>query len=151
MSLEEHGMHPADKEHANFVSAVIARSLAEAKQYSELLGDHDIPAIVGGGEKAPDEDDSGRETHSRSMANGVPVLVPEAMLDEASEVIADREDLDEFRVGEEKLEEEEDDELGLEQEITDDLAGSPDEEELQLDEDDEDDEDEEEDDDDKEF
>ncbi len=141
MSLEEHGMHPADKEHANFVSAVIARSIEEAKQYSELLGDHDIPAIVGDDEKAPDEDDSGRETHSRSMANGVPVLVPEAMLDEASEVIADREDLDEFRVGEEELEEEDNDELGLKEEITDDLAGSPDEEGLQLDEDDEDEED----------
>jgi len=125
-----------------FVPAVVARSTEEAEEYRELLNDHDIPAVVGEIE-VDDPDEEHRLARGRGMGRGVPVLVPEAMLDEASEIIADREDDDEFRTDEEEVEEEDDEEFGYPEEIDtelDDELEDEEEEELLLD-DEEDDED----------
>jgi len=78
---------PADEEdfneldpHDDFVPAVFARHRRDAERYREILEDHDIPVVMG--------DNQGR----RGTPHGVPVLVPEPLLDEASEIIADLED-----------------------------------------------------------
>ncbi len=110
MSAREEKFEPSEEEFADFVPAVFARSVEEAEVYRELLNDHDIPAIVG-----IDEDlkaaDAPKAPRRRGMTHGVPVLVPEALLDEASEVIADREDADEFADTEDEVEEEEEEEF----------------------------------------
>ncbi|MFA6134656.1 MAG: hypothetical protein WC869_11640 [Phycisphaerae bacterium] len=130
-----------EAEYTDFVPAVFARSAEDAEIYRELLDDHDIPAIVGD----PEEDGSADGRKGRAgMTHGVPVLVPEALLDEASEIIADREDSDEFVAEEDELEEEDEEEdeklgLGEEVELEDPFADDEDEDE----DDDEEDEDEE--------
>ncbi len=108
MSAEE-GFIYSDEDYTGFVPAVIARSAEEAEQYCELLNDHDIPSLVGNDEIDLDEKNSPKIAHGGEITHGVPVLVPEAMLDEASEVIADREDLDEFSLGDDEDEIEDDD------------------------------------------
>ncbi|MCK4276981.1 MAG: hypothetical protein KAX78_10735 [Phycisphaerae bacterium] len=107
---------------SDFVPVVYARSLDDAEQYRSLLEDHDIPAMVGTDEKLDDEAKRAELPRRR----GVPVMVPEVLLDEASEVIADREDLDEFapQTDETDEHEDEDDELEL-QEPLDDRAEDP--------------------------
>ncbi len=114
MSLEDDEFSPPEASE-EFVPVVFARSVDQAEVYCELLNDHDIPAMVGDVE---DEDDSAERTPS--MARGVPVLVPEALLDEAGEVIAEREDAEgEFELGEEDVDDEEDDEFDeLDEEFT---------------------------------
>jgi len=74
-----------------FVSAAFARDQEEAQQYRKLLEDHDIPAIVGQEDLGAGQNET-REVSSKRMPRGVPVLVPEVLLDEAGEVIADRDD-----------------------------------------------------------
>ena len=108
MSAKEDKFDPSEEEFADFVPAVFARSVEEAEVYRELLNDHDIPAIVGLDEDLKADDTS--KNRRRGMTHGVPVLVPEALLDEASEVIADREDADEF-AEEDEVEEEEEEEF----------------------------------------
>lgn len=125
---------PSEEEFADFVPAVFARSVAEAEEYRELLNDHDIPAIVGAADAIKEED--AKVAVRSGMTRGVPVLVPEVLLDEASEVIADREDADEF--GDEAEDEEEDEESEFEE-------LGPDGEKLPVDDDDEEDDDEEDD------
>ena len=113
---------PSDKkdmgspeEYAEFVLAVLARNQAEAEQYRELLNDHDIPAVIRAetaevvktGE--PDEQaDAADPPPRRQMTHGVPIMVPDAMLDEASEIIADREEFAEFDEEDDDLDEDED-------------------------------------------
>jgi len=94
-----------DGESRDFVPAVFARSIEEAEKYRELLNDHDIPAVMGDEEE---EDDSTRRPRRRGMTRGVPVLVPEALLDEASEIIADREQLEEYEISDDEFDNEED-------------------------------------------
>ena len=103
-----------EEEHAEFVPAAFARTRAEAEQYQELLNDHDIPAVIGTGREDTDEKPETTDLpRRREMTHGVPVLVPDVLLDEASEVIADREDVEEFQSGENDLEDEDDEEPGL--------------------------------------
>jgi len=84
-------------EYADFVPVVFARSEEEAQEYQELLGDHDILATLATVEDVK-EGDADSALRKGQMSRGVPVLVPEVLLDEASEIIADREDTDEFVV-----------------------------------------------------
>jgi len=66
-----------------YTPAVYARSVAEADQYAQLLLDHDIPHLV-------DEDYEPEEPEeSPAVKGGVPVLVPESLLDEAQDIIAE--------------------------------------------------------------
>lgn len=90
MASREDEFEPAGaEEYSDFVPAVFARNVDEAEEYRELLNDHDIPAMVGN----LDDDEN---TPRRGMTRGVPVLVPEVLLDEASEIIAELEEEDEF-------------------------------------------------------
>jgi hypothetical protein len=93
-------------EHLEFVPAVFARSMEEAEEYRQLLDDHDIPSIIGADEEEPPP---APRCGVGSMTRGLPVLVPEAMLDEASEVIAEHDDADEFGRDKEETDGEEDD------------------------------------------
>lgn len=97
-------------ESGDFVPAFFARDLEEAEEYCELLSDHDIPARAGVDEELGQGDSEQRVAGRRGMTHGVPVLVPETLLDEASEVIAGREDFADFEEGEEDDEEEEEEE-----------------------------------------
>jgi len=92
MAKEDDNIQLPDEEETSFVPAVFARSPEEAEVYCELLGDHEIPAIVG------DEDSiaEGRRAVRQEMTHGLPVLVPEPMLDEAGEVIAGREEAEDL-------------------------------------------------------
>ncbi len=105
-----------DKSESSFreelVPAVFARSAGEAEQYRQLLEDHDIEAIIGG-EGFDACINVGAVRGNR--AHGLPVLVPETCLDEAGEVIANRENLDEFDLND-KDDEEDEDEHGLDPE-----------------------------------
>ncbi len=122
MSPDKEEFDPVEEEHAGFVPAVIACSAEEAELYCELLNDHEIPALVGNDTLDSDDGEQCKVTHSRAMTHGVPVMVPEVLLDEASEVIADREDLEEFRAHQEDADEDDDDKLDLEEELNSDLA-----------------------------
>jgi len=105
----------SDNEYRDFVPVVFSRGAEEAHRYRELLDDHDIPAIVGD-EDTEGKSETGDDVQAAQMTRGVPVLVPDALLDEASEVIADRESLEEFAITDEDAEEDdedEEDELGL--------------------------------------
>lgn len=84
---------PEDAED-NFVPAVFARSADEAEVYCELLNDHEIPAVVG------DDDLLAENGHpvQHGMTHGLPVLVPEPMLDEAGAVIASREEAEDLLI-----------------------------------------------------
>lgn len=119
---------PSDKkdmespeEYTEFVLAVLARNQAEAEQYRGLLNDHDIPAVirpetveVAKTDESNEQADVADPPPRRQMTHGVPVMVPDAMLDEASEIIADREDVDEFQCAEDdELEDEDDEEFGF--------------------------------------
>lgn len=139
MSLEDEEFTPPEASE-EFVPVVFARSADQAEVYCELLNDHDIPAVPGEVEDADDDSPAGRPP---SMARGVPVLVPEALLDEAGEVIAEREDAEgEFELGEEDLDDDEDEFDDLDEGFS---PGPPDDEDDYLiDLDDEDEEDEEE-------
>lgn len=127
---EELVPEPLGPEKTEFVPAVFARNSQEAAEYCELLNDHDIPATVGSDEHGEDAAQSRRRgagprrSGRRGMTRGVPVLVPETLLDEASEIIAEREEFVEINGGDEE-DEDEDDEIGG----GDDQDEAPDEEE----------------------
>lgn len=110
MSQQEEPQEPQG-ELSQFVAAVMARDVEEAEQYRDLLDDHDIPAILGTDEELDEmEDEDRRLARHRGMTHGIPVLVPESLLDEASEIISDREAFEPFSEDEDELEDEEDDE-----------------------------------------
>ena len=96
---------------AEFVPAVVARSFEEAERYRDLLDDHDIPAILGTDEEVDQMGDEDRRlARRRGITHGIPVLVPETLLDEASEIISDREAFEIFQDEEDEFDEEEEDE-----------------------------------------
>lgn len=113
MSVDEDAFEPGPlkPDDDGFVPALFARDIEEAEQYRELLSDHDIPARAGPDDELadPDADDAEhRLAGRRGITHGVPVLVPEALLDEASEIIADREEFAEFDEEDDDLDEDED-------------------------------------------
>jgi hypothetical protein len=120
MAQNEDSFELDESGRSEYVPAVFARSMEEAEKYRELLDDHDIPAIIG----ADEPEEESRKRRQRGISRGLPVLVPEALLDEASEVIAERaEQADEFEADtdddleddDDEEEEEEDEELELEE------------------------------------
>ncbi len=81
----------------DLVVVIVAPSLGEAEQFRELLEDHDIAAVVAAGEAIENVADALLEdVAAESPSGGVAVLVPKALLDEAGEIIADREEFEEF-------------------------------------------------------
>lgn len=130
---------PMDDELAGFVSVVFARNADEAERFRELLEDHDIPALVGTNEDIDIESEEWQAARRQGMTHGVPVLVPEALLDEAGEVIADLDDTSGMEEDEEDEEEEEeeveageegDDEDDDDEEEEEDAFGDDDDDEL---------------------
>ena len=99
-----------------FVPVVFARSIEEAEQCCQLLEDHGIEAIIGTesfGIHDLDAIGSGGD-------DGLPVLVSEMCLDEASGVIANREDINGFDLDDEdNVEDEDGDEYALDEEYGD--------------------------------
>ncbi|MFW6061760.1 MAG: hypothetical protein ACOC93_03025 [Planctomycetota bacterium] len=95
---EFEGMHEA---YEDFVRAVQTRNQDQAEKYRELLEDHDIPVVV----------DESATRRGRGMARGICLLVPEPLLDEASEIIADFEREEGLLDQEETFEDEQEDEL----------------------------------------
>jgi len=104
MAKDDEFIEIPDDDEEEFVAVVFARSMEEAETYMELLEDHDIPGRLGPHEDI--EGDQGVPLAHQGMTHGVPIMVPESMLDEASEIIADRDNTEDF---EEELEDEEDD------------------------------------------
>lgn len=115
MLLDDEVLGDSPDELSDFVPAVVARSADEAEQYRELLDDHDIPAIIGTDEDLPGQDDNDdKAQREHIVGRGIPVLVPGTLLDEASGVIADRQEFNNFLPGEHEFEaEDDDDELAL--------------------------------------
>ena len=90
-----------------FVPVAIARSDEQAQEYRELLADHGIEVLVGFDEwEARGEPD----VEPGALNRGVPVLVLASLLDEATEIIADREGDDDFDPEDEDEDEDDEDE-----------------------------------------
>ena len=120
---------PPEDSPSDFVPAVFARSVDEAEDFRALLDDHDIPAVIASDDELSD-DEVPSAVRARATSRGVAVMVPEVLLDEASEIIADREDDEEFRTGDEFDDETEDDEdetadLGIDGELVDEEMDTP--------------------------
>lgn len=98
-----------EDEMGDFVSVVVARSPEEAEMYRVLLADHDIPAILATDEGLEELAENGRMVQHGAVSHGTPVLVPESLLDEASQVISEREDFQDLELGSD--EDEDEDEL----------------------------------------
>ena len=131
MPAEEEPFDAESFDKDDYVPVFFARNIAEADEYCELLGDHEIPARAGLDEELlADADPDHRAASRRGMTRGVPVLVPESLLDEASEIIADREDFSEFEDGqdEDEEEDEDDEDFGLGEVAPDDLMADQDDE-----------------------
>jgi cobalamin biosynthesis protein CobT len=150
MPAEEEPFESESFNKDDYVAAFFARNIDEAEEYCELLCDHDIPARAGLDEELLAEADPDHRAASRlGMTHGVPVLVPESLLDEASEIIADREDFDEFEDEEEPDEQEDEEDFGIGEVAASDLISEDEEEdeeeeeELPFDDEEEEDEDEE--------
>jgi hypothetical protein len=115
MVSEKHAMskddEPIDDELAGFVSVVFARNVAQAERFRELLEDHDIPALVGTSDDIDEDSEEWQAARRQGMTRGVPVMVPDALLDEAGEVIADLDDTTGLEEDEEDEEEEEEEEV----------------------------------------
>ena len=95
----------------DLAAVMVAPTLGEAEQVRELLEDHDIPVIVATGEALDDVPDALiEEAVDEGPARGVPVLVPKDLLDEAGEIIADREECEEFE-DDEPVADDDDDEM----------------------------------------
>ncbi|RKY27017.1 MAG: hypothetical protein DRP83_03150 [Planctomycetota bacterium] len=88
MPKEEDLIGPAKGE--EFVPVVFARSPQEAQRYRQLLEDHDVEAFVG--YKAIE----GWGEVNYDISEGTPILVSENSLADAEEIIADRDEQDEF-------------------------------------------------------
>ncbi len=103
MPKKEELIGPAKGE--EFVPVIFARSSQDAHRYRQLLEDHDIEAFVGY------DDIEGQSEVDFEISQGTPVLVSESSLADADEIIADRDEQDEFitdGLGEASDEEEED-------------------------------------------
>jgi len=107
--MDERPLEPSANPNG-LVAVVFARDENEAEQYCELLEDHDIPAIIGD-EKMGEADEGAAKGAVPAISRGVPVLVPEILLDEAGEVVADHDDTGDFQFDDDDDELEDDDEF----------------------------------------
>ena len=89
-----------------YVPVTYARTPDEAERYRQLLEDHDVPAVV-------DEDyEPGASPAWKSTGAGVPVLVPESLLEDAREFLAEIEEMAALPDEEDEVyDDEEDDDL----------------------------------------
>jgi len=116
MSVDEEAFQSDSVEpgEGDLVPVLFARNLEEAEEYCDLLSDHDIPARPGMDDELPEEKEGEqRLAGRRGMTHGVAIFVPETLLDEASEVIADREEFGDLEEDDEDVDEEDEEVLGL--------------------------------------
>lgn len=106
------------------VPVIYARTITEAEYYKGLLTSNDIPATI--------EEEAEPGEPAGPAGRGVPVLVPDQLLDEASEILAEHEEAEE----DEELNEYED--LDGEDELDEDLEDEELDDDDDLDDDDED-------------
>lgn len=99
------------EEEEDFLPVVYARSADEAQEYQQLLEDHDIPVKIG---DEDDESQSGKDKKKRAV--GIPLMVPEDRLDEASDIIANQEE--EVEDEDEDFDDDEDEDQEVGQELT---------------------------------
>ena len=97
-----------------FVPVVVAGTLTEAELFRQLLQDHEIPTVLG----TEDEFEAlaqpvGEAVRVEEDSHGIPVLVPEQLLDEAGQVIAEREEFDSLAEEDEIPDDDEDEEFDL--------------------------------------
>lgn len=90
-----------------YVPVIYARSADEAEKYRQLLEDHGIPAVI-------DEDYEPGEAHSpKAGMAGVPVLVPESLLEDARQFVAEIDELTALHAeDEEPYDEDDEDDFG---------------------------------------
>ncbi|MHC4985737.1 MAG: putative signal transducing protein [Planctomycetota bacterium] len=102
----------------DFVPVAVARTADQAEEFRHLLEDHDIPVMVGidgeGDDLGPDAVAAGSVDE---LSRGIAVLVPEDRLDEAGEVIAEREGFDRFAEEDVDDSDDDDEEFGLADEL----------------------------------
>jgi hypothetical protein len=136
--MREEPEHPtaAAETDPSMVTAMFAGSLDEAERCCELLKENGIPALVGASE----------EDGCRARSVGIPLLVPEPLLESASEILSARtEDEDEAppdlsngREDEDDFDDDEDDEVEDEDEFEAEDEESWDDNDEDFDEDDDD-------------
>jgi len=139
MARENAPLESPEEGMSDFVPAVFARSEEEAEQFRKLLDDHDIPAVIATDDEITGgEDLEPRPARLGRMTQQMAVLVPEVLLGEASQVIADFEDSADFQAAGDEFDEDEqaeEDEFGPQAEPADQrLIVSPDERNEALDE-----------------
>ena len=100
-----------------FVPVAVARTADQAEEFRHLLEDHDIPVVVGIGEEVEGLKPDAASGQDDELSRGVPVLVPENRLDEAGEVIAEREGFERFADDEAEDTDDDDEEFGLADEL----------------------------------
>ncbi|MHC4561184.1 MAG: hypothetical protein ACYS8X_00245 [Planctomycetota bacterium] len=146
MAKRDDNVGPVGGGDQGLVPVVVARAVAEAEEFCHLLEDHDIHAVVGTDDELDRLDDAGQPSKDNGPSHGIPVLVPEALLDEAGEIIAEREGFEELVEEEGGDDDDADDEdFGLSEDHGDpadpswreDLADEDDDEPFDVDEDDE--------------
>ena len=109
------------KEQDEHVPLLYADSVEEAERICQILEDHDVPALPDEEYEDPEADEQGQQ--------GVAVLVPESMVDEAEAILDDLEELEALGEEEEDFEDEEDEEdlgdeeLDLDEEEDDEYGG----------------------------
>jgi hypothetical protein len=96
-----------------YVPVVYARSLEEAEKYRQVLEDHDIPAVV------DEEYEPGEPGGRRQTLEGVPVLVPESLLEDARQFISEIDGMAAFADEDEDIydDEDDDDDFALEEDF----------------------------------
>ena len=83
------------KDEDGLVPVVVAGSADEAEQFRQVLEDHDIPAVVDTDEGVTGLAEAvSDEVQPDEREQGVAVLVPEGMLEEAGTILAEREEFD---------------------------------------------------------
>jgi len=91
------------------VVAAILRSLDQAEEVRQLLADHDVPALTATEDKLESLEDLVDGPVPSGGADGTAVLVPADVLDEASEIIAEREEFENLATDDDALDDDEDD------------------------------------------
>ena len=121
MATKNEPLEVPDDDDPGFVPVVFVASLDEAERFRQLLDDHDIPAVIAADNGiANGEDSESRLGQLAGTAQGTAVLVPQVLLDDASQVIADFEDTEGFQPADDELgedEEEDEDEFDMIEEV----------------------------------
>jgi len=98
------------------VPVLFADSTEEAAEYCQLLEDHGVKATTDSGNNNPiadskvDEDD---KTDADDVSHGIPVFVYKSDVEEANEVISERDDLAAFALDEDELDEDDEEDFGM--------------------------------------